>query len=379
MLEEADQTVREIKTTVDSLASKLKGMSISRDLENAFSSFNQQLTAYSKAISDENSNPQSIMDICKMIGIYGIITSQQISADKRFEPIIKDLSIELQKKSNMFQTWTQNRPELRKVFEGKMVQLPRLGDFIIPRTPSEVKEAQKEALSEVEKKLLKVRQELEAIHKKSNQEQKELLEKYENKFSESNKILNKLEINTTEKIKSIDEIYHEKIESIEEKEKEINNLLGVVSGNTIAGNFEKSAEDEKNMADILRRIVLGGMLLITIIIGYSFYESIASFSWETSMFRIVLVIFLSVPTTYLARESSKHRKQQYKHLQMSLELKATTPYWNSLPKEEQDKLKIELSKKIFAQNNNIQNESDSYPLNMQELMLKVIDKIPSNK
>jgi len=379
MLEDADKSVREIKTMVDTLANKIKGKSVSRGLENAFLSFNQQLTSYSKAISDENSNAQSIMDICHMIGVYASMISQQIASDKNFESVIQSLSTELQTKSNTFQIWTQNRPELRKTFEGETVQLPRLGDFIIPRTPSEVKQAEKEALSKVEKELLIVTEKLEAIHKQSNKEYKELLEKYENKFSQSNQVLNELEINVTEKINSIDEVYDKKIESITEKEKEIYNILGIVSENTITGSFEEHARKEKKTADILRGISLGGMLLITGIIGYSFFESIHTFSWEESLFRTMLVIFLSIPTTYLARESTKHREQEYRHLQMSLELKATTPYWNSLPKEDQDKLKIELSKKIFAQDNDNKNENDAYPLNMQELMLKVIDKIPSNK
>lgn len=379
MIEQADTSVREIKNRVDTLANKLKGKPISRDLENTFSSFNNQLTSYLKAISDENSNAQSIIDITKMIAVYGLTIAQNIKKDSNFDSSIKKLGDELSKKSQLFRTWTENRPELRKIFEGETIELARLGDFIVPRTPKEVEEAQKEALSEVEKKLLATTNELESIKKRYKKEQKELLESYEDKFSEVRKVLHRYENEAINKVIDIDTQYKEKIKDIKKKEIEINNILGIVSKRTISGSFENSAEDEKGIANILRWIALGGMFLITGIIGYSFYDSIISFSWEESIFRMILVIFLSIPTTYLARESSKHRQQQYKHLQMSLELNATTPYWNSLPKEEQDKLKIELSKKMFAKDDDMKNENDSYPLNIQELMLKIIDKVPSIK
>ena len=379
MLEEADNSVREIKVMVDDLSTELKGKAVSRELENAFSSFNNYLLSYSKSISDENSNAESIIDIVKNIGLYGVVISQGIQKDSTLNENIKPVSRKLLTKSQLLRKWTEDRPELLKIFQGETIQLPRLGDYIVPRTPKEVEEAQKEALSEVEKELVDTTKELESIKKRYKEEQKEILEKYENKFSESTKILDDFEIETTKKVKDIDLLYKDKIKDIKKKEIEINNILGIVSERTISGSFEKSAEDEKNMADILRRIALGGMLFITGIIGYSFYDSLISFNWDASIFRMVLVIFLSIPTTYLARESSKHRKQQYKHLQMSLELKATTPYWNSLPKQDQDKLKIELSKKMFAKNDDIKNENDSYPLNIQELMLKIIDKVPSTK
>jgi len=377
MLEEAHNFVSEIKEITDTLAEQLKGKPISRDLENAFSSFNQKLDIYSKAISDENSNPQTIIDSVKMIAVYGTSISQQIQSNSDSNSNINSLKKELLTKSQYLQTWSTDRPELRKIFQGETVQLARLGDFIVPRTPTEIEQSQKEALSEVEKKLLEMSNDLKLIQKKYKEEQKELLEKYENKISKTEKTVNDIETKAIEKLKNVDKIYNEKLKLIKEKEKEINDLLGIVSENTISGNFEDSAEEEKKLANGLRYTALSGMLIITTIVGYSFFDSIHSFSWEESIFRFVLVIFLSIPTTYLARESAKHRKQQYKHLQMSLELKATTPYWNSLPKEDQDKLKVELSKKIFAQNNDSAKEIDSFPLNTQELISQLINKIPS--
>lgn len=62
---------------------------------------------------------------------------------------------------------------------------------------------------------------------------------------------------------------------------------------------------------------------------------------------------------------------------MSLELQAITPYIASLPDEEQHKLKAEMATRLFGSKGQI-NNSESYPINIQEILTKIIEKIPAS-
>lgn len=374
MLEECHTSVDEIKKMVDDVSELFKGKPISRALKSNFHNFNNQLELYSNAIQSQLSNPQSIIDIAKMIAVYGQGVSQSLRKDENKN--IRSLAEKIRLESESFRSWTENRPEFDEIHLGEKVDIGRLGEYIPKRSDTEIKEAEKRHLSEVEKDLLVIKENFDRYKK----EMTDLLSGNETKVLIMTKNFQELEENAKNELEKIDKLYNEKIVLLEGKEKEINGILNLISKKTIAGNFEESAKAEKGTANILRGISLGIMLFIVLIVGYSFWETTQkSFEWQSSIFRIVLVIFLSIPATYLARESTKHRQQQYRHLQMALELKATTPYWNSLPEDEQHKLKIELSKKMFAQDNMPLISEDSFPINSQELISKLIDKIPSSE
>lgn len=176
------------------------------------------------------------------------------------------------------------------------------------------------------------------------------------------------------------ELYIKTQENIDEKQNQINDILGLVSGRAVAGDFETSAADEKKMADWLRYGSLACMGLIVIIVGTSFWETTQDdFMWQNSIVRIILATILSFPAAYLAKESTKHRQQQYQHLQTSLDLKALDPYIASLPDNEQHKIKIEIANRIFASRNFHDAQQEQYPINVQEIIMEVIKKLDLKK
>lgn len=187
--------------------------------------------------------------------------------------------------------------------------------------------------------------------------------------------LHSLSESVEEEISKAKALYTEADKELIEKKEEINNLLGVISGTAIAGSFEESSKSEKNTANYLRWMSIALMIAIVIIAGYSFYQStLGEFSWHTSSFRVALILLLSVPTAYLARESTRHRSQYYKHLQTALELRAINPYLASLPQDEQHRIKAEVAKKFFYERNDPP-DNDSYPINLHEIIIELIRKI----
>lgn len=192
--------------------------------------------------------------------------------------------------------------------------------------------------------------------------------------------LNILESTANTEIEKTTTLYSKALQEIEGKKSEIDNILGHVSGRAVAGDYEKSATEEKNKADWLRIGSLLCMAMIAVSLGYSFWETIGTeFNWQKSLFRITLTFLLSVPAAYLARESAKHREQQYQHLQTSLDLKAISPFLASLPDEEQHKIKIAIASKLFAGRDFSRTSADPFPLNTQEIIMELLKRLDLSK
>jgi len=227
-----------------------------------------------------------------------------------------------------------------------------------------------------------------------NEQLKEFVEQQERHDQRVKKLLNENELRIVELERSLKELgesaqgeidkiklaYSDGLRDVEVKRTEIDEILGHVSGRAIAGDYAKSATDEKEMADWLRIGSLICMGVIAASLIYSLFETIHSdFNWQQSLFRITLTFLLSVPAAYLARESAKHREQQYQHQQTSLDLKALSPFVASLPDEEQHKIKIAIASKIFAGRDFSKVGADSYPINTQEIIMEIIKKLDVSK
>jgi hypothetical protein len=184
----------------------------------------------------------------------------------------------------------------------------------------------------------------------------------------------------TERFQQALSSYDEHFRYLEEKRDQVDDLVGLLGGKAVAGSYETNALEEQRTANNLRWGSIAFMVLILGVVGYSFIEATtAGFNLQNSVLRLVYSLLLSVPAAYLARESSKHRQQQYMHLQTALDLKAITPYIASLPPDIQNKLKEEMASKIFTPRTFDHLTKESYPINTQELVLALLSKIETKE
>lgn len=154
---------------------------------------------------------------------------------------------------------------------------------------------------------------------------------------------------------------------------ELASFVGLVTGEAITASYQKSAETEKRSADVLRQFAIFFMLLVFFAVVFAYVESAKTPDLSTSIFRLVLASVLSIPAAYLARESAKHRKQQYEYAQIALDVQAITPYIASLPDELQHKLKEEMAARIFVAKSFAHVTKESYPINIQELIVGLVN------
>lgn len=163
---------------------------------------------------------------------------------------------------------------------------------------------------------------------------------------------------------------------LQKKQEEVNTLVGLISGTSVAGSYGKSADTERFWANATRNGSVFLMLAIALIVGYSLLETgTPHFEWQTSLYRLIFSMALSVPAAYLARESTKHRSQQYTYMRMSLDLQSITPYLASLPEAEQHRLKAEMASRLFGGKDVAGHQQESYPLNIQDLMMALISRV----
>jgi len=208
-----------------------------------------------------------------------------------------------------------------------------------------------------------------------------MLKESEFRASELRTQLSELKQVADGEIEKITAAYTVAVADIDEKTAHINRVTGQAAARMIAGDYETSASEEKAMADWLRYGALACMGLIIALLGTAVFETIsADFDWPRFLSRISLVFLLSVPAAYLARESAKHREQQYHHLQTSLDMKAISPFLASLPDEEQHKIKAAIAAKLFGGRDFSKVSNDPYPINTHEIIMEIIKKLDiSNK
>lgn len=209
--------------------------------------------------------------------------------------------------------------------------------------------------------------------------------KYEIKLAQDS--INQTQVEATRRNHEMAHAYKHKTETIDKlisdteyKHESINQLLESAAGRVIASDYQKSAANEKNTADKLRYTSLGFMFVAAGVLILTVFESTGSgFSIESSAFRLLTAALLSVPAAYLARESARHREQQYLHHQTSLDLITITPYIATLPDEMQHDIKADIAKRIFASRQPVQQETYNHPLNTQEVLIELIKKLEPRK
>ena len=141
------------------------------------------------------------------------------------------------------------------------------------------------------------------------------------------------------------------LDELERKREEASNLLQIIGNIGITGNYQNIANNEKKSADNWRRIALGLMIGMVLIIGVTIFISATNgFDWKLALFRVGAAFMLAIPAAYAAKESAKHRILENHNRRAELELASLDPYLEKLPKDTRDKVKEELTKKFFGLN-----------------------------
>ena len=137
-------------------------------------------------------------------------------------------------------------------------------------------------------------------------------------------------------------------------------VLGVVVNTAQAGAYKSYANDERSTANIYRYLAVSLMIFgVSVIAGpeiIKMVEGLGSYSvnWEQVLWRLPISAIMFLPAFYLARESDKHRRNEFSNRRRELILCSVDPYLALLDKSKRDELKLEIAKDIFKDSQSVE-------------------------
>ncbi|WP_156952617.1 hypothetical protein [Microvirgula aerodenitrificans] len=360
-----DDCIDRIVDTITKLKFLLEGDANQRQLDNVFRAISKRCVDYKNDAAHKNKSDIDLKRICEisiLCGHAAEIFANENYKDSDFENEIVTIEnmwkiLSKQLKSNGIDCLDRN---LILEYLYKDEKYKHNTEDELTESVAKIYDA-----SVVEKKYEYVAKEANGVIEK--------IDKLNNIVNESNKAVD--EFLTAAKKEADAELL-----KLNQKNAQADDLIGHISKKAMASDYDRNASEEKKVANWLRGGSLFCMLIIILIGAFSVYESFDNdFKIDNAIVRISLIFLVSIPAAYLARESSKHREQQYYHQQKSLDLKAITPYIASLPEEDQHKLKIEIASRLFASQNRSKEGKESYPINIQEIILALVNNLNAGK
>lgn len=234
--------------------------------------------------------------------------------------------------SSLHQSFQEAEDERKEVFKQKM---------------DEIKDSSDSYFTEKEEEWL-------SLLASSDEEWKAHLDSNKNTFKETVDKLNEVHDTFFSEIKEKAVQYDSDL--IKHK-KSVENLVGIISTNTISGHFKDVADKKYKLSNMWQGITGFGF---AITIGFGMYAFIYSeeLDWPALVARFIVTTALGSFTAYAARQVTKNETQEKYSRQMEVELKTLNPYIASFSPEEQIKLKEQLFPYIFGQSETNKTENE---------------------
>lgn len=162
------------------------------------------------------------------------------------------------------------------------------------------------------------------------------------------------------------------------KDEKSSEILGLITNRGVLGRFAATAKREAFWARIFNIATV--ILLFLIVIG-AWYTAVAlgadKVEWQTVFVRALLTITLALPAFFAQKVAADHRKYEKRNNTTAMELASIDVFIETLPKEDQDKLKAELAKSIFGRVDNDSSGQTVLPAidSLQKLLHKTLDII----
>ena len=141
---------------------------------------------------------------------------------------------------------------------------------------------------------------------------------------------------------------------MEESEEKVVRVMEVVGTTGLTGGFKKAANEEKRAADLWRWIAVAS---IAAVIGVAAWTVFWSDAQPGDWYELAKKIFLTAAIGWLAgyaiKESGAHRDREKRNRRLELQLASLNPYLANLKLETQEKIKDELIKTLFHQQEEI--------------------------
>lgn len=148
-------------------------------------------------------------------------------------------------------------------------------------------------------------------------------------------------------------------------------VFGVVQNTAQAGAHKKYASEERRTANLYRYGAISLMLLAVAVLvapevlkftseQQTVSQFIININWDSLLKRLPVSVILFAPAFYLARESNKHRQNEFQNRRRELTLKTLDPYLALINDEtKSEELKCQIARDIFGENKTTINQDEN--------------------
>lgn len=164
------------------------------------------------------------------------------------------------------------------------------------------------------------------------------------------------------------------------KRQNILELYEIVAGDSATSGYMRNVNHERKHANIWRRCSIGFIIATAVwLFGYIIFFLLneGDVSWKIIPLAISLTGVLLFGAVYSGQQSSRHRNNEQRLMQMALQITAFEPFVSSLDNAEKNQLRKEVAASIFVSDsqNEASNDESSIPVSAIGEFAKLIDKI----
>ncbi|KYD02024.1 hypothetical protein [Bacillus atrophaeus] len=196
-------------------------------------------------------------------------------------------------------------------------------------------------------------------------EQKNLIDTFkttQNKFLEE----------TKSKQIEYDKLLNEHKQAVEE-------LVGIISTNSIAGHHKEVADKAGESAKNWQRLTVISFIAT---IGFSiialFFQEITTLSWPNLVAKFFVIGSLGSLTAYTAKQAKINQELEFNNRTLEVELKTLNPYIATFENKDQEAFKKDLFPKIFGRSEKVEalseKEYENLNINIIEKLINVLEK-----
>lgn len=138
------------------------------------------------------------------------------------------------------------------------------------------------------------------------------------------------------------------LESLRNHLAEAEKVVGAVAQTGMAGGFQKVADRAKKQMWLWQVITVAAMIGFIVVVAMFLPETGPSFSWPSTIKRILISLAFGALAAYGAREAGRQAEQERRNRQLELEIASIGPFMAALDKEKQDLIRERMTDRMFG-------------------------------
>ena len=140
------------------------------------------------------------------------------------------------------------------------------------------------------------------------------------------------------------------LSNVQQHRADVEKLVGVIGSIGVTSGYQKAANQSRTAMWIWQGATVGALGLVIYFAYHAFLPTMqGKFDWETFAARIFLTVTVGVLAAYAGSQADRFFYMEKSNRKLALELAAIDPYIALLPLDEQQKFKLEIGRRSFAQ------------------------------